>query len=288
MTLIELARTYVQRVGGSAGYLEQMEVLVRRLPWTVADLRPERIDAYLTEALNHRSPSTVANHRRMLGTLMRFAASEGLVDRSIPRPLRRVKRPPPAPRAWSHAEIRQLLDACQKLPGGKKCKHAVLMRAWILVAYSTGLRLSDLLQIRYDQMRGQRILVRQHKTGNPHCVYVDQNAMDALKFLPKLGPRIFGDLICRDKLLAQMRLLVKLAGLPGSTKFLRRSGATYCEISGKDSRVHLGHKTSGMKVHYVDMLLMAEERQDAPTAPPLQLSETGGAFCSPEEMRLTG
>lgn len=271
MTLIELARTYIQRVGGSAGYLEQMEVLVRRLPWTVADLRPERIDAYLTEALAHLSPSTVANHRRMLGTLMRFAASEGLVDRSIPRPLRRVKRPPPAPRAWSHAEIIQLLETCKQLPGGRKCRHATLLRAWILVAYSTGLRLCDLLAIRWDQMRGQRILVRQHKTGQPHCVYVDDNAMEALKFLPKNGPRIFGDLICRDKLLAQMRLLVKLSGIPGSTKFLRRSGATYCEISGKDARTHLGHKTAAMKVHYLDMLLMAEERKEAPTAPPLRL-----------------
>jgi len=273
MTLIELARAYVQRVGGSAGYMEQMEVLCRRLPWTAGDLRPERIDAYLTEALNHWSPSTVANHRRMLGTLMRFAASEGLVDRSIPRPLRRVKRPPPAPRAWSHAEIIQLLGACKKLPGGRKCRHAALMRAWILVAYSTGLRLGDLLQIRYDQMRGQRILVRQHKTGTPHCVHVDDNAMRAIHALPKLGPRIFGDLICRDKVLSQMRLLARLSGIPGSTKFLRRSGATYCEAGGKDARIHLGHRTGAMKVHYVDPLLLAEERQDAPTAPPICLPD---------------
>jgi integrase len=147
------------------------------------------------------------------------------------------------------------------------------MRAWILTAYSTGLRLGDLLQIRYDQMRGQRILVRQHKTGNPHCVHVDDNAMRAIGLLPRLGPRIFGDLICRDKLLAQMRLLAKLSGIPGSTKFLRRSGATYCEAGGKDARLHLGHRTGAMKVHYVDTLLLAEERQDAPTAPPIHLPD---------------
>jgi integrase len=145
------------------------------------------------------------------------------------------------------------------------------MRAWILVAYSTGLRLCDLLAIRHDQLRGQRILVRQHKTGTPHVVYVDDNAMRAIKELPVQGPRIFGDLICRDKLLAQMRRLVKFAGLPGSTKFLRRSGATYSEVIGLDASHHLGHKTSSMKQHYVDRLLLAEEKGAGPSAPPLEL-----------------
>ena len=275
MTITDLATTYCNRVGGSPGYLEQLTVLTKRLTWKAADLSPDLIDGYLTKALHSLSPSTVANHRRMLWTLLRFAASERLVDASIVRPPRRVKRPPPAPRAWSHAEIIHLLDACKRLPGGKKCKHAVLMRAWVLVAYSTGLRLCDLLAIRHDQLRGQRILVRQHKTGSPHVVYVDDNAMRAIKELPVRGPRIFGDLICRDKLLAQMRRLVKLADLPGSTKFLRRSGATYCEIVGRDATGHLGHKTATMKQHYVDRLLLAEERGAGPSAPPLPLERVG-------------
>jgi integrase len=153
-----------------------------------------------------------------------------------------------------------------------KCPHAVLMRAWVLTAYSTGLRLCDLLEIKWDQLRGQRILVRQHKTGQPHVVYVDDNAMRALTTLPKRGPRIFGDLICRDKLLAQMRRLVRIADLPGSTKFLRRSGATYSEVIGHCASAHLGHKTPTMKAHYVDRLLLAEERGDGPSVPPLKMA----------------
>jgi integrase len=272
MTLTELATTYCNRVGGSAGYLEQLTVLTKRLPWDVSDLTPDLIDQYLTEALKHLAPSTVANHRRMLWTLLRFAAAERLVAASIVRPPRRVKRPPPAPRAWSHAEILHLLRACEKLTGGMKCPHAVLMRAWVLTAYSTGLRLCDLLEIKWDQLRGQRILVRQHKTGQPHVVYVDDNAMRALTTLPKRGPRIFGDLICRDKLLAQMRRLVRIADLPGSTKFLRRSGATYSEVIGHCASAHLGHKTPTMKAHYVDRLLLAEERGDGPSVPPLKMA----------------
>lgn len=273
MTIIELARIYCNRVGGSAGYLEQLEVLCRRLPWAADELTPERIDSYLTKALTHLAASTVYNHRRMLGRLLAFAAAEKLVDASIVRPLRRVKRVPPSPQAWSHSEIRRLLAACGKLPGGRKCKHAALLRAWLLVAYSTGLRTDNLLKIRHDQIRGQRLLVRQIKTAEPIVCYLDANAVEAMKALPVLGPRIFGDLICRDKLFRQMRRLTALAGMPGSTKFLRRSGATYAEIDGKNTSGHLGHKTPGMKIHYVDRLLLAEEKGDGPTTRPIDLSD---------------
>lgn len=269
MTLLDLSRLYINRVGGSAGYLEQLEVLVRRLPWKAEDLHPDRIDAYLTDALKHLAPSTVYNHRRMLGRLLTFAAGERLVDASILRPLRRVKRLPPSPVAWSHAEIRKLLSVTEKLTGGMKCPHSQLMRAWLLVAYSTGLRLGNLLEIRHDQIRGHRLLVRQVKTREPHVCYLDEQALASIRELPRRGPRIFGDLICRDKLLAQMRRLCKLAGMDGSTKFLRRSGATYAEIAGKDPSRHLGHRNPSTKIYYVDRMLVAEERQDEPTTVPL-------------------
>jgi hypothetical protein len=62
--------------------------------------------------------------------------------------------------------------------------------------------------------------------------------------------------------------------MSGSTKFLRRSGATYAEIAGKNASGHLGHKTPGMKVYYIDRLLLAEEKQEGATAPPLELADS--------------
>jgi integrase len=269
MKIQELASRYIDRVGGSPGYLEQYRVCVGRLDWDVSDLTPDAIDQYLTSAQRHLAPSTVHNHRRMLARLLAFAVSEGLVDRSILRPVKRIKRPPPCPVAWSHAEIRKLLEAAKNLQGGVKCPHRVLMRAWILVAYSTGLRLGDLLSVTHDQVRGRRILVRQGKTQEPHICYLDDLAKAALDALPRRGARIFGDLICRDKLLRQMRILTARAKVNGSTKFLRRSGATYAELAGKNPSGHLGHRTPSMKAYYIDRLLLAEERQDGPTTMPL-------------------
>jgi integrase len=270
MTILQLARRYCNRVGGSPGYLEQLEVLCRRLPWRAEDLTPDLIDDYLTDALKHLAPSTVYNHRRMLQRLLAFASSEGLVDASILRPLRRVKRLPPSPEAWSHADIRRLLAVAADLPGGQKVPNSTLMKAWLLVAYSTGLRLANLLEIRHDQIRGRRLLVRQVKSKEPHVCYLDDRALAAIAELPRRGARIFGDLVCRDKILAKMRLLCKKAGMSGSTKFLRRSGATYAEIAGKSATGHLGHRTADMKRYYVDRLLLAEERREEPTTLPLE------------------
>jgi integrase len=270
--ITDFARRYCMRVGGSPGYLEQLTVLTKRLPWIAADLTPDKIDAYLTDALAHLAPSTVDNHRRMLRSLMRFAAAEGLVDRSIVRPLRRVKLPRPDPRAWSHDDIRRLLAAADRMQGRTlHCQLKILLPAWILTAYATGLRLTDLLSLRHDALRGCRMSIPQSKTRYATIVMLDENALRAIACLPRVGPRIFGSLVGRSRMIVAMRGLVKSAGLCGSSKYLRRSGATYCEIAGKDSTGHLGHRSPGMKIYYVDRLLLAEERNDQPAPPSINL-----------------
>jgi integrase len=272
MTVTELALRYANRIGASPGYLEQLVVLCKRLPWQASDLTPDKIDDYLTTALRHLAPSTVDNHRRMLRTLMRFAADEGYVAKSILRPLRRVKRPSPNPRAWSHAEILHLLEVAREMPGGTlKCPLNVLLPAWILTAYSTGLRLNDLLALRWEDLRGHRICMMQQKTSEAHVVFLDDNALQAISMLPRCGPKMFGSLVGRSRIIVAMRKLVQKAQLTGSTKYLRRSGATYCEINGIDATNHLGHRSPGMKKYYVDRLLLAEERPQQPVVPPIRL-----------------
>lgn len=267
MLLIDYARTYHRRVGGSPGYWEQLAVLAKRLPWQVEDLTADRIDDYLTSALKHLAPSTVQNHRRMLNTLRRAAAKDGLlVDASIATPLRRVKNTLPIVRAWSHDEIRKLLAVAAEMPGNfRQCPRRVLLPAWILVAYSSGLRLGDMLQIRHDQIRGNRLAFVMQKTGRPHVVVLDENAMHAIASLPVVGPKIFGSHVSRWRIIPAIRETVKQAGLTGSGKFLRRSSATYAEIAGISATGHLGHLTAGLaQRHYVDPLLVAELKKPVP------------------------
>jgi integrase len=271
MTLTDLATAYHNRVGGSPGYLTQLLVLVRRLHWTASDLTPDKIDAYLNNAMTTLAPATVHNHRRMLGSLMRFAAQEGLIDKSVVRSLRRVKVPAPNPIALDHNAIARWVRTAVDMRGGTRtCPYSILLPAWILTAYSTGLRTGDLLAIRYDQIRGHRLLLSQSKTAEPLVAWLDDAALTAINRLPRRGPKIFGDLTNKDRILHCMRLVVNRSGTAGTTRWLRRSGATYCEAGGKDASKYLGHKDPSMKKRYVDRLLLAELRDEGPAVPAIE------------------
>jgi integrase len=268
ISLIDFASGYATRVGASPGYREQLLVLCKRLPWLASDLTQERIDAYLTDALHRLAPTTVQNHRRMLNTLRKAAFSDGLVvDISIGRPLRRVKADPPLVRAWTHEELRHLLSVAAQMTGGTlRCPYRVLLPAWILVGYSSGLRLGDMLSITYDQIRGDKLALVLRKTRTAHVVLLDSAALSAISSLPRSGPRIFGSLVGRSRIIVAIRRLVKESGLTGSGKYLRRSSATYAEISGISATGHLGHRTPGLaKRHYVDQLLMADAKRPVPS-----------------------
>lgn len=268
MRLRDYASQYVTRVGGSAGYRNQMRILTDRLPWMVEDLSVDLIDGYLTEALNRYAPITVHAHRRMLQTLYRAAQRDGLVNSST-RSIRRVKFALPVPRAWTHDELRRLLSVAAEMPGAtvkRPCQYRVLMTAWILVGYATGLRFGDLMSIRHSQIRGKKLALTLRKTGRMHVVVLDEAALESIGRLPVYSDLIFGGIITERQMIVIMRRLVKRAGLPGSSKWLRRSSATYAELAGMSASRHLGHLTPGLAAaHYVDPVLLADERHAVPS-----------------------
>ena len=266
MTLRAFAEAYALQSGASPGYREQLVVLTKRLPWGVDDLTVSNIDAYLTQALGHLAASTVHNHRRMLSTLRRAALRDGLLVDDCTRPIRRVKHTLPMVRAWTHDEMRHLLAVASEMPGGTLyCPHRILLPAWILVGYSSGLRLGDLLAITYDSLRGDRLATVLQKTRQQHVVVLDGNALESIRSLPRRGPKIFGGLVGRSRIIVAMRSLVKRAGLTGSGKYLRRSSATYAQLAGMDATGHLGHLTPGMKRHYLDPVILSDLKRAVPS-----------------------
>lgn len=259
MLLHDFAKRYATRIGAKPGYLEQLLVFTKRLPWTVEEITTEMVDDYLTEALTNLAPNTVSNHRRMLTTLMAEARRLGL-NRCIVERFRRVKVPAPLPVAWSLAEIRQLVEAARKTPGHfRDLQKSLFLEAWFLTAYATGLRSGDLTEIRWDQLRGRRLYVRQSKTSIPHVTVFTDEALEACRALPK-RQRIFGDFAALNTIQQWVAGCVERAGLSGATKTLRKSCATYAKVQGMSPKAKLGHRTEGLaERHYVDQLLYEEE-----------------------------
>lgn len=259
MKLHDLAMQYAMKNGASPGYLEQLTVMTRRLPWTVEEITTERVDEYLTMALTSRAPQTVANHRRILTTLMRYAKQQGLNTR-IRKRFRRVKVPAPLPVAFSLAEIRRLVEAARETPGHfRDLRKSDFLVAWFLTAYCTGLRVGDLINLRWDQIRGARIYVRQSKTSRPHTAILTDEAIHACKVLPR-RVRVFGDFAAKNTIQQWVAACVERAGMRGSTKWLRRSCATYAKVMGMSPKAKLGHMTDGLaERNYVDQALYEEE-----------------------------
>lgn len=259
MLLQDFAKRYATRIGASAGYLEQLLVFTKRLPWQVEEMTTERVDAYLTDALTNLAPNTVANHRRMLTTLMNEARRLGL-NKCIVERFRRVKVPAPIPVAWSLAEIKQLVEAARQTPGHfRDLQKSMFLEAWFLTAYATGLRSGDLIEIRWDQLRGRRIYVGQSKTSTPLVSVFTDEALSACKALPKRR-RIFGDFAALNTIQQWVASCVERAGLDGATRKLRKSCATYAKVKGMSPKAKLGHRTDGLaERYYVDQMLYEEE-----------------------------
>jgi len=261
----DFSRRYALTNGVSPAYAHQLEVLTRRLPWTMEDLTTDAIDGYLTDALKTLSAVTVNKHRRMLVTLVRAAQKQGLAS-GCDRPIRRVSYTLPPVRAWSMDEMGRLLAVAAEMPGGtRRCPYRILLPAYMQVGFSTGLRRGDLLAIEHADIRGNLIAVTQQKTGQAHVALLNEAALAAIASLPKKGRRVFGDLVSDVQIVRVIRRLVKSAGLCGTGKYLRRSSATYAEMQGFSASRQLGHRSKDMARFYVDEVLLTENRPPLPS-----------------------
>jgi len=205
------------------------------------DLFHELVNDWLGDLLaGQLDRSTIHTYRRILLVVWRAAAEGGLIP--APCRVRKVRVPTKLPRAWTLPELRRLLEFAAK------SRRPDYWRAFILVGYETGLRLSDLLALNADQLRDCMVVTAQRKTGE---VVACQLSADALVAFSKV--RRFDTLRIR-RLQEKFGDLLLAAKLPGSIKWLRRSGATHCERERPGSaKDYLGHKTHGLaEKHYID------------------------------------
>jgi integrase len=260
MSLPDLLETYLEQHEASPRYRESLQRTVRRLEaygiGGVCQLSPDRVNKFLVAV--PVGQTTKHNYRRETHTLWRFAFQQGFTDVD-PSRLRRI---PPARfpvKAWSVDAVQKMLEAAEgdRTAISTRLPHARcdFLPAWILVAFDSGLRFSDVLELRHADVRNGCVSVVARKTGKPTIRKLSDAAMAAIKRLPKsLDGTMFKWALPRRRALKMWRAFLDQHGFEGSSKWLRRSGATAVEMKRTGAAtVFLGHSAPHLaRMHYLD------------------------------------
>jgi len=218
-----------------------------------------------------QSPVTRANYRRMSVTLIRHAVDLRQCSQFNGR-IVKVKSKISPPVAWSMAELSTLIAHARKMRGElrNECPESLFFEAWIRVGFETGLRFSDVLNLRCSCLRGDRLYVVANKTGIPIPKVLSARCVEVLTKLSvhSGGVQFFRPILAERWLRIRFMRMCQSAGLSGTPKWLRRSGATHCEIRQPGSaKKFLGHLSDGLAMkHYVDQTLLPDQ---CPAPPPI-------------------
>lgn len=266
MTLNDLLVDYLAEREASIRYQESLRRTVRRATEygikNLCQLEPDRVNKFLANA--PVGQTTRANYRRELQTLWRFAYETGAAK--IP-PLR-IKRIKPARRpvvAWTLEQVKGLLAFALKdeTPIGVRSplRRCDLLPAWILLAYDSGLRFSDVLHVRRGDIQNGCVSVVCRKTGQVEARRLSAACIRTIQALPKSQDgTLFRWAVPRRRAFAVWRGFLDTHGIDGSSKYLRRAGATAvaAQHGPEAASAFLGHSAGNghlAKLHYIDATL---------------------------------
>lgn len=212
----------------------------------------------LWQSSNGLSPRTVRSNRCNLLTIWKAGFERGYVTEP-PQRVRRVRLDNRIPRCWTPEQFETLLSAASEVSG--EAQLGIPKRLWLpamcLVGLSTGLRRGDLLSLEKSFiLPGHSVTIVQSKTGDVHTAQFGPRAIAAVEAMPAhSGVLLFPWMHRSDAFTKMFARLLRRLDLPGSFKWIRRSGATW--IAQKDGYAaasrYLGHRTPGLaRLNYVD------------------------------------
>ncbi len=242
-------------------------------PAEYADFNDGEMNLFLHALLQEGlSPVNVKGHRKDLLTLWRSMFEHMYVDQ-LPLRVRKVKCPAKPPRCWTMPQLVKLVETAGTMRGCFKnypeIRRANFWRGFVLLKYHTGLRLGDVLALRWiDIAENGMLTITMHKTGDIVNHQLPMEVLAAIGPLKASGkPRVFGDLLNRSHVMEHFRRLVHAAGLKeGTSRWLRRSAATHIEIvSPGAAKAFLGHRTSGLADrNYIDASIVQRQKPQPP------------------------
>jgi integrase len=248
----------------------EYEKHVLRIADQAGRISAERINAYLRDRLEKVSTITVRNERTILLQLVKSAYEAGLLKQPV-RGVMRVKARRTATKAWTVDQLRLAIARTEVLVNRKTRQGAplaLLLKAWLLVGYESGARFGDVWSFQGDHLEGDILRWTQRKTGDPIVRHLSPACVQACRQLLAMSTdgTILGWACGKRQALRHMREHLDAIGIGGTSKWLRRSGATHIEITAPGmAKRHLGHRTPGLAERsYLDW---GQIRENAPQTP---------------------
>lgn len=237
-------------------------------------LTAECLNSYIKTRLTHTTNQTVKHNRSILLTLWKFAYENDLIDH-MPKNIIKIKSRKPPTKAWTIDQCKYLVDKTFEKDTTLLRNGASLgkfLRCWILIGYESGARYGDIFSFTHNNIENNALRWTMSKTGDPMTKILNDKTIESIEDLKKYNTakdlRIIGWVIGRRQAIRLMKQHLKDCGLDGTSKFLRRSGATHIEINNPGyAKFHLGHRTSGLaEKSYIDY---AQIRNHIPVTPKL-------------------
>lgn len=223
----------------------------------VSDLNDLAVNRYIKyRSETDGSKWTTRGHRSRLMALWNAAASSDpplIPQRKRVRP---VSRPGAPPVAWTVKEVQILLDAiranCRGVFRRSRVPRLEFWLCFVLAAYESGLRLADLLALRIaDVADDGRIIIAQAKTNKSIVTGVRPATAVMMRALANGRATVFGGAICRHGFFERFKAIAKVAGLHGTSRWLRRSSGSYVEMLAPGTgHLHLGNTRDVFLKHY--------------------------------------
>lgn len=229
-------------------------------PAELSDLSDLTVARHLERLIEEgRTPAGVNKERRQLVALWNLAARKRLVQ-DFPQ-VATVREPERLPEAWSQEELWRLRIACNMEPG--TIAGVTAGRWWTalhLVLYSTGERVSAVLESRWSDISGSAIVFpAESRKGKrkPLLATLSPEALQSLERI-RLPERklVFPWPMSKTYLYTRYRKILQRAELDDSrrSKFhrIRRTHATLLKAAGGDPTQSLGHSSADVTVRYLD------------------------------------
>ena len=246
-TFADIAPQYLAERVVSRAYANNVTRVAARL----GAVTVERLNRYIISRAEKVSGITARSERTIALCMWRWAYDRGLID-VAPRGVLKMKARKKPTKAWTVEQLRQLVKATEQYNGRRMRSDADLgkfLRAWVLLAYETGARFGDVMAFHKEHMDGDTIAWVQSKTGDGLTRVLTPACIDACNEMLAGSPdgRIVGWACGAREAMRVMRKLLDSQGLGGSSKWLRRSGATHCEMETPGAgRLHLGHRSPAL------------------------------------------